>query len=155
MGAVAVHRWHDSGRVSQAEIFSCIHTDTFLLPGSSSDSVLMLYSYAGIPAKGFALFAPKPQTAEVLPTATPVLDIEPTTAPPPLDCSPSNELQQQTPPQADSPKLKQPDLDIKINDLENAIYEEDTSESSSRIKENTMSELSIALTLISILVAFR
>lgn len=119
---------------------------------SSSDSVLMLYSYAGIPTKGFALFAPKSQItreSEALPTTTPDPAEERTLTPP--RNSFHSEIQQLPPTRAESPKSLQ---DVKSTD-EVEIYVEDAPDATDRIKENTMSELSIALTLISILVAFR
>ena len=95
----------------------------------SADSVLMLYSYAGFPEKGFALFEKPSRVGED--TASD----EPLTMNIPRD--PEN-------------------IQAQAGDAEPPSDESsDQTKRLMRVKRHTMSDLSIFLTLVSILVAFR
>ncbi|KAG9046323.1 hypothetical protein FS837_004637 [Tulasnella sp. UAMH 9824] len=122
----------------------------------SADSILMLYSYAGVTESGFSLFRhvhsiererdSKPST----PQAGSTESLAPGQSPSPI---------QQTAVVAEgddagSTKAKQ---DVKDSDLRDVDEEDDRKEAArkaARLKNNTMSKLSIILTLLSILVAF-
>ncbi|KAG8988877.1 hypothetical protein FRB90_002508 [Tulasnella sp. 427] len=141
------------------------HGDVIILPllftagmtlVDSLDSILMLYSYAGVTERGLSPFRrvhpsehrdrgskpPSPRTgsAESIPSRH----------------SPSSIQQAVITQEGDDDASVKAKQDIKDADLEDA--EEDEREEdirkAARLKENTMSKLSIILTLLSILVAF-
>jgi len=108
----------------------------------SADSILMLYSYSGFPERSFIIFSPKPECK------APVTDL------PPVGTD-------------DPPAKDKGDLEVNIS---GAIPHEENKEDpdtlpsedpngqlarNTRVKMNVMSGLSIVLTLMSILVAFR
>jgi high-affinity nickel-transport protein len=110
----------------------------------SADSILMLYSYSGFPERSFIIFSPKPECK------APVTNILP-------------------PVGTDDPSAKDKGDDLEVNISGEIPHEEqkehlDTLPSedpngqlarNTRVKMNVMSGLSIILTLMSILVAFR
>ena len=109
----------------------------------SADSILMLYSYSGFPERSFIIFSPKPER-----NLAPVADLPPAGA--------------------DDPEAKEKgDLEVNISE---GIPDEEKKEQldtlpsedpngplarNTCVKMNVMSGLSIILTLMSILVAFR
>ena len=109
----------------------------------SADSILMLYSYSGFPERTFIIFSPKPECK------APVTDLPPVGT--------------------DDPSAKDKEDDLEVNISGATPHEEnkehlDTLPSedpngelarNTRVKMNVMSGLSIILTLMSILVAFR
>lgn len=114
----------------------------------SLDSVLMLYSYSGFPERGLALFEHKRSRAVNL-----VLPANATSdnAPPIAEVPAEGTLQ------SPSPVLEaglQTSGISQIDDYE-AQDEIPSTETATRARRNTLSGLSILLTLISIIVAFR
>ncbi|KAL5499040.1 hypothetical protein ACEPAH_1558 [Sanghuangporus vaninii] len=124
----------------------------------SIDSVLMLYAYAGVPDRAFALVEKRIPTGKNVSEI--VEDINPNDATP----SPTSQL--------DHVSSSQPELLVKTSkrnsitedveatpellhdDERNRGDESVLAQRAHRVKQHTMSDLSIALTLISILVAF-
>ncbi|KAG8901965.1 hypothetical protein FRB99_004983 [Tulasnella sp. 403] len=136
----------------------------------SADSVLMLYSYAGVPEKGFAIFNRKRPIAlqgDDVVGRDSVQSRSPSPRSPSLGGVPSITQQDPSSPvddqDQDAVDKKAPALEDEVtvdvirkspdDDLEETTVEEQ--EAKLRVKQNTMSKLSIILTLISILVAFR
>ena len=108
----------------------------------SADSILMLYSYSGFPERSFIIFSPKPECK------APVTDLSLVGT--------------------DDPSAKEKgNLEVNIlgaipheknKEHPNALPSEDPNDQlarNTRVKMNVMSGLSIILTLMSILVAFR
>ncbi|KAG8997942.1 hypothetical protein FRB90_012405 [Tulasnella sp. 427] len=141
------------------------HGDVIILPllftagmtlVDSLDSILMLYSYAGVTERGLSLFRrvypsehrdrgskpPSPRTgsAESIPSRH----------------SPSSIQQAVITQEGDDDASVKAKQDIKDPDLEDVVEDEREEDirKAARLKENTMSKLSIILTLLSILVAF-
>jgi high-affinity nickel-transport protein len=109
----------------------------------SADSILMLYSYSGFPERSFIIFSPKLECK----------------APVTTDLPPAG---------AEDPSAKEKG-DLEVNISEGILHEEKTEQldelpsedpngqlaRNARVKMNVMSGLSIILTLMSVLVAFR
>ncbi|KAG8941411.1 hypothetical protein FRC04_004204 [Tulasnella sp. 424] len=142
------------------------HGDVMILPllftagmtfVDSLDSILMLYSYAGVTEKGLSPFrrqhssereherASKPPT----PQAGSIESI-PSRNSPSIRQVVDMEEEDGTAPA----KVKQDVKDPELRDVAEEDFEEDVRKAA-RLKRNTMSKLSIILTLLSILVAFR
>ncbi len=119
----------------------------------SIDSIIMLYSYAGFPERGFALFEPRPRATSFVRAGTPR---------PGPDASNTQAIDVAEGVRVDT------DIDIKdaierdpekTNGVNFADADGDVTEPvhqrALRVKHNAVSNLSILLTLMSILVAFR
>ncbi|KAG8877347.1 hypothetical protein FRB98_006749 [Tulasnella sp. 332] len=127
--------------------------DVIILPvfDSSADSILMLYSYAGFPESGLALVRPN--------AAGRVEDVADQEASMPIEEDhgmPVGSTSEQSN-RSIRPMIIIPDAKAKETGLD-VVLSEDSDQAafaSLRVKQNTMSGLSIVLTLISILVAFR
>lgn len=118
----------------------------------SIDSIIMLYSYAGFPERGFALFEPRTRAPSSPQTRTP------------LEQGPDASKGQAI----DVAEVDRADVDIK-DPLERdpekagtvdavdarADINEPVHQRTLRVKHNAVSNLSILLTLMSIMVAFR
>ncbi|KAG9027510.1 hypothetical protein FRB95_007647 [Tulasnella sp. JGI-2019a] len=107
----------------------------------SADSILMLYSYAGFPESGFAFFTCSHSEGSLDKGSTPVVprrDMRPRDASADANTTAGKE-------------------EAVLDEKRDAISTMDASEAAAaslRVKQNTMSGLSIVLTLISIVVAF-
>ena len=128
----------------------------------SADSILMLYAYAGVPDKAFALFEKAPVAGEDRPGSIErIVSGSGARDSPRID--PGDIPQDEPEPERPVKKTKgnSGDADIEgLPELHHASLPEagddsQTSRRKLRVKRHTMSGLSIALTLISILVAFR
>lgn len=139
----------------------------------SVDSIVMLYSYAGFPERGFALFdrnppldteAPQPDdatpTAHTSPQLVPTLPSSP--GPISKDPSPIASVEEfiaaplpanNTSPSSSSKTTKGVTCDGEANVVVEPVTDEEARRLR-RMKRNAMSGLSILLTLMSILVAF-
>lgn len=135
----------------------------------SADSILMLYAYAGAPDKGWSLFEKRVQglsrTHFEVGLTQSVTDVNSrqALAPPSTVSQLLEGNNTEAEPSADNKKHAREQV-IEENlvnvepDTETSASEEDKDTFSGRrlrVKNNTMSNLSIALTLVSILVAFR
>lgn len=111
----------------------------------SADSILMLYSYTGFPERSLLIFSPaskKLQGETPLPIANPsVLGEKSELSSSPVSPSKPDEKE---PVDSDS----RPAIEL-LHDTDSAVAQD------MRVKMNVMSGLSIILTLMSILVAFR
>ncbi|KAI0632023.1 NicO-domain-containing protein [Trametes polyzona] len=130
----------------------------------SLDSIVMLYSYAGFPDRSFALFEPRaPVLPRTSPTATPPAIAGPSTCtatPAPIDDV--AELPREGSPTADDmvddDPAKVDNKSATVAAVANVEVDADGDERVRRrvlyVKQNAMSNLSILLTVMSILVAF-
>lgn len=110
----------------------------------SADSILMLYSYSGFPDRSFAIFE-RPLALDLDQAAH---DHDASSAE-----SVGHDHGQHSPQRPMSVKSRHGDI---LDDVHlNAVHTEDKSARLARTKINVMSGLSIVLTLMSILVAFR
>ncbi|KAL5523100.1 hypothetical protein ACEPAF_1367 [Sanghuangporus sanghuang] len=124
----------------------------------SADSVLMLYAYAGVPDRAFALVEKRIPTGKNVSEI--VEDITPDDATPapvsPLDHISSSQPEALV--KTSKPNSIIEDIeatpDLLHNDERDRGDESVLTQRARRVKQHTMSDLSIALTLISILVAF-
>ncbi|KAG8924449.1 hypothetical protein FRC01_011494 [Tulasnella sp. 417] len=140
------------------------HGDIIILPllftagmtlVDSIDSILMLYSYAGVTEKGFSPFRRlraggrdnKPPTPQAGSTDSITSRHSPSSIQRVVEVI---EEEGTTPTNA-----KQDVKDPSLRDVDDQEDIEDDVRKASRLKQNTMSKLSIILTLLSILVAFR
>lgn len=135
----------------------------------SVDSIVMLYSYAGFPERGFALFDRKPPLDTEAPQpddATPTAHTSPQlpSSPGPIikDPSPLASVEEliaaplptnNTLPSSSSKTTKGVTCDGEANVVVEPVIDEEARRLR-RMKRNAMSGLSILLTLMSILVAF-
>jgi len=117
----------------------------------SVDSILMLYSYSGFPERGFSIFEP---SREPQPASQQSSELQSNT-PPAASCAPDQ--QTQSPPDT-RPKDVQGALsasdDVERSDAASVAHIE-RMERQERVKRHLMSGLSIVLTFMSIVVAFR
>ena len=131
------------------------NNNVLILLCSSADSVLMLYSYAGVTEQGFSLFHSNPNTNTISPPQEEQESVKPGVV--------SIRSQWST-----SSKRRNPETDIDLTrDVEQPVNpashskepplngDSEAQQRELRLKKNTMSNLSIVLTLLSILVAFR
>ncbi|OCB86287.1 NicO-domain-containing protein [Sanghuangporus baumii] len=124
----------------------------------SADSVLMLYAYAGVPDRAFALVEKRIPTGKNVSEI--VEDITPDDATP-APVSPLGHISSSQPEalvKTSKPNSIIEDIeatpDLLHNDERDRGNESVLTQRARRVKQHTMSDLSIALTLISILVAF-
>ncbi len=119
----------------------------------SLDSVIMLYSYAGFPERSFAIFERRPLATSTNPADSPLPGVAQSATRDHLEAAPVAEV-----PRTQDEKP----VDEKVVDVVTVTDPEDASESESeaarrrtlRVKHNAMSNLSILLTVMSIMVAF-
>jgi nickel/cobalt transporter (NiCoT) family protein len=138
----------------------------------SIDSILMLYSYSGFPERSWAIFERVASTEDQGDKPNmPKLEAEiPNRAelphlstggdtPPPIHVSETNEVQTETrkpkPTEYDTFEAVEQDTKLKSDFEVNVTVKEDRVTRNLVVKRNTMSGLSIILTLMSIVVAFR
>ncbi|KAI0366880.1 NicO-domain-containing protein [Pilatotrama ljubarskyi] len=129
----------------------------------SIDSIVMLYSYAGFPERSFALFESRHSTGTLPRTTTPLNDLNPTSssATAGVEELPRNaprvgmgdELTQD---QDDPSKVSKAPYVVSVAEDAQADTKagENARRRALRVKHNAMSNLSILLTIMSILVAF-
>jgi high-affinity nickel-transport protein len=136
----------------------------------STDSVLMLYSYSGFPERSWAIFErsssipafdveqregqEETQSSSVAPISGTRLSLNESTMAPqrPLSIAPQQSITSLSHPQA---SRKSAHSDTRVNDEVEVVDTEDKTTRDLRVKMNMMSGLSIILTMMSILVAFR
>ena len=130
----------------------------------SVDSILMLYSYSGFPGRSWAIFEHAASTKDQGDNPhMPKLEVEipnraelphPSTGgntPPPIHISETDEVRTET----RKPKPMENDAVEAVKHEVNVTVKEDRVTRNLLVKRNTMSGLSIILTLMSIVVAFR
>lgn len=117
----------------------------------SVDSILMLYSYSGFPEKSWALFEKAPETP-------PRLDVVPDRDNERVNDQAADVTAGPTPPDSNANTKIGPEQSTSLSSGKHGDVETDLNKQVARdtvVKMNVMSGLSIALTLMSILVAFR
>ena len=122
----------------------------------SADSVLMLYAYAGVPDSGFSLVERRiPTGISNMGAIEDILPGEVTPASPGHADSPQPEPPVKTTKRDSIIEDVEATPELLHGDVQDREDEADIAQRARRVKTHTMSDLSIALTLISILVAFR